>query len=95
MRRWISRTPSGVWPCSTGEAELAARLWQEARDLYVAVDVAPGIAESAARLALSAKRRGDVQRAREWLDEARVAAERAGDPESLEYVREVQAVIEK
>jgi len=29
----------------------ARRLWQEAHDLYVAVDVQPGIAESAARLA--------------------------------------------
>jgi tetratricopeptide (TPR) repeat protein len=34
-----------------GATEEARRLWQEAHDLYLAVDVPPGIAESAARLA--------------------------------------------
>ncbi|HEX3552590.1 MAG TPA: tetratricopeptide repeat protein [Thermoanaerobaculia bacterium] len=41
-----------------GDIEGARRLWGEARDLYAAVDVAPGVAESAARLALLARRAG-------------------------------------
>jgi hypothetical protein len=34
-----------------GETEEARRLWQEAHDLYVVIDVQPGVAESAGRLA--------------------------------------------
>jgi tetratricopeptide (TPR) repeat protein len=36
----------------------AIALWQEAHDLYVAVNVASGVAESAARLARLARRQG-------------------------------------
>ena len=36
---------------STGAHSEARRLWQEAHDLYVKVDVSSGVAESAARLA--------------------------------------------
>jgi|SRR5947209_966000 len=39
-----------------GDTEEARRLWGEAHDLYAAVDVAPGVAESAARLARLARR---------------------------------------
>jgi hypothetical protein len=35
----------------SGHSEEANRLWGEAHDLYVAVDVKPGVVESAARLA--------------------------------------------
>jgi tetratricopeptide (TPR) repeat protein len=35
---------------STGARDEARRLWQEAHDLYVQVDVPAGVAESAARL---------------------------------------------
>ena len=62
-----------------GEAEEAQRLWQEARDLYVELSVAPGVAESAARLALLARRLGDLQRSRELLGEASAAAELSGE----------------
>src|ERR1700694_3456596 len=74
-----------------GEAEEAKRLWQEAHDLYVAVNVPAGVAESAARLALLARRQGDLQRSREWLSEASAAAELSDDPETLQYLREVSA----
>ena len=77
-----------------GEAEEAQRLWQEARDLYVELSVAPGVAESAARLALLARRLGDLQRSRELLGEASAAAELSGDPETLGYLREVRAQVE-
>ncbi|HEV7505452.1 MAG TPA: tetratricopeptide repeat protein [Thermoanaerobaculia bacterium] len=40
----------------TGETEEARCLWREARDLYVAVDVEPGVAECDARLARLARR---------------------------------------
>src|SRR2546430_2641892 len=53
-----------------GAAEEAQCLWQEAHDLYVADNVSAGVAESAARLALLARRHGDLQRSREWLSEA-------------------------
>jgi hypothetical protein len=36
---------------SVGAREESGRLWQEAHDLYVQVDVPAGVAESAARLA--------------------------------------------
>lgn len=76
---------------ATAEAEL---LWQEAHDLYVALDVSAGIAESAARLALLTRRQGDLQRSRQWLGEAITAADRSDDPETLQYIREVKAQIE-
>src|SRR5438046_2462673 len=60
-----------------GEAEEAQSLWQEAHDLYVEVSEAPdinegwrrgvlgGVAESAAHLALLARRRGNFEQSRE------------------------------
>jgi len=76
------------WPAE------AKGLWQEAHDLYLGVNVPAGIAESAARLSLHARRLGDLQRSREWLSEASAAADVSNDPETLQYVREVRAVIE-
>lgn len=78
-----------------GEAAEATRLWQEAHDLYVAVKVPAGVAECAARLALLARRQGDVQRSRDWLSAASAAADASGDPHSLQYVRAVRALIEE
>jgi len=78
-----------------GAAEAAEHLWQEAHDLYVSVNVPAGIAESAARLALLARRQGDLQRSREWLGGAITAADSADDPETLQYIHEVKAQIER
>ena len=78
-----------------GAANEAQGLWQEAHDLYVALKVPAGIAESAARLALLAQRQGDLQRSREWLSEASAAAAASDDPETLQYIREVTAQIEQ
>jgi len=39
-----------------GAAEQSQSLWQEAHDLYVALKISAGVAESAARLALLARR---------------------------------------
>lgn len=77
-----------------GAAEEAQSLWQEAHDLYVAVNVLAGVAESAARLALLAQQYGDLQRSREWLSQAIAAADATDDPETLQYIREVRAQIE-
>jgi tetratricopeptide (TPR) repeat protein len=68
-------------------------LWREAYDLYVALNVPAGVAESAARLALLAQRQGDLQRGRKWLSEAIAAADAANDPETLQYVREAREQI--
>jgi tetratricopeptide (TPR) repeat protein len=73
-----------------GADEEARGLWQEAHDLYVTLNVAAGVAESAARLALLAQRLGDLQRSRECLNEASAAAEASDDPETLQYIREVR-----
>ncbi len=43
--------PLAILKEQAGEAEEAIRLWTEARDLYAAVDVGAGVAESSARLA--------------------------------------------
>ena len=77
-----------------GAEDEAQRLWQEAHDLYVSLDASAGIAESAARLALLAWRRGDRQQSREWLSEAVAAADATKDPETLPYTHEVKAQIE-
>lgn len=77
-----------------GADEEAERLWQEAHDLYVAVNVPAGVAESAARLALLAGRQGDLQRSREWLSKANVAAGASDDPETLQYIGEVGTQLE-
>jgi tetratricopeptide (TPR) repeat protein len=77
-----------------GAAEEAKNLWQEAHDLYASVQVLAGIAESAARLALLARRQGDLQRSDEWLSEAITAADQSGDSEALQYIREVKTQIE-
>jgi hypothetical protein len=76
------------------EIEEATRLWQEAHDLYATVNVAAGVAESAARLAILAWRQADELRSREWLSAAKAAADASGDPKSLQYVGQVQAMIE-
>jgi tetratricopeptide (TPR) repeat protein len=78
-----------------GVAEEAQRLWQEAHDLYVGVNVPAGVAESAARLALLARRRGDLQRSRECLSEASAAADASDDPETLQYICKVRAQLAK
>ena len=67
---------------------------REAHDLYVTLDVLAGIAESAARLALLARRGSDLQRSRKWLSEAMAAADRADDPETLQYIGDVKTQIE-
>lgn len=84
----------GVLKDEVGAAEEAQRLWQEAHDLYVAVNVPAGIAESAARLALLTWRQGDLQRSRIWFSEAIAAADATDDPETRQYLREVKAQIE-
>jgi tetratricopeptide (TPR) repeat protein len=78
----------------TGAIEDAERWWQEAHDLYVALGASAGVAESAARLGLLARRQGDVQRSRECLVEARAAADAANDPETLQYIRKVMVEVE-
>jgi tetratricopeptide (TPR) repeat protein len=77
-----------------GADKEAGSLWQEAHDLYVTVNATAGVAESAARLALLARRRGELEQSREWLSEASVAAEVSDDPETLQYIREVRAQME-
>src|SRR2546423_1077662 len=76
-----------------GAVAEAKLLWQEAHDLYVTLDVSAGIAESAARLALSAQRESDLQQSRKWLSEAIAAADRANDSETLQYIRQVKTQI--
>ena len=58
------------------------------------LNVPAGIAEGAARLALLARRRGDLEQSRELLSEAIAAADRADDPETLQYIRKVKTQIE-
>lgn len=77
-----------------GEIEEAIALWRETHALYVAVNVPAGVAESAARLALLAWRRGDGPHSREWLSAASAAANTSEDPNSLRYVSQVRAMIE-
>jgi tetratricopeptide (TPR) repeat protein len=77
-----------------GTAEQAQILWQEAHDLYVALNVSAGIAESAARLALLARQQGDLVRSRKFLIEASAAADATSDSETQQYIRNVAAQLE-
>lgn len=43
--------PLAILKENTGDFEEARRLWEETRDLYAAVNVSQGVAESSARLA--------------------------------------------
>jgi tetratricopeptide (TPR) repeat protein len=86
---------SAVLESDEGRAESAQRLWQEAYDLYVACGVQAGVAESSARLALLAAQPGQEARSREWLGRAISAADAASDAETLQYVREVRARLER
>ena len=74
-----------------GAPKQSEPLWLEAHDLYLALKVAAGVAESAARLALLAREHGDLERSREWLNKASTAAEATDDPETWQYVRHVAA----
>lgn len=74
-----------------GATEQAQSLWQEAHDLYVALKSSAGVAESAVRLALLARRRGDLARSRTYLIEATTAADATNDPETLQYISQVTA----
>ncbi len=74
-----------------GETEQSQGLWQEAHDLYVTLKISAGVAESAARLALLARRQGDLARSRECLNEASAAAGATDDAETREYIRHVMA----
>ena len=76
-----------------GSIEAAQPLWTEAHDLYASTNVSAGVAESAARLALGALRRGDVAVSREWLARATSASEASRDPETMAYVRQVASTI--
>ena len=83
-----------VLKAELGAADEARHLWEEAHDLYVAVEVSAGVAESAARLALLARHEGDIERSRKWFDKALVAAGDTDDRETQEYIREVKAQID-
>jgi tetratricopeptide (TPR) repeat protein len=72
-----------------GAIEQSQGLWQEAHDLYVTLKISAGVAESAARLALLARRHGDLVRSRQCLNEASAAADVADDPETRQYVSHV------
>jgi tetratricopeptide (TPR) repeat protein len=73
------------------QIEEATRLWWEAHNLYETLNLPAGVVETAARLALLAKRQRDLPRSGKWLSKASAVAAASGDPQSLKYVREVSA----
>lgn len=77
-----------------GDHVQAAHYWLEAYDLYVTAGEPMGVAESAAWLALLARRQEDIPRSRQWLGRASAAAEASGDQDSLKWVRKARAEIE-
>jgi tetratricopeptide (TPR) repeat protein len=68
-------------------------LWEEAKNLYASVNVLPGVAECAARLALIARHNEDPERASQMLAEATTAAEASGDYNSIRHINEVRTRI--
>src|SRR5256885_13728263 len=63
-----------------GAAEQSQSLWQEAHDLYVALKISAGVAESAARVGLFGRRHRGPTRRRESLKEGSAGADAAGGP---------------
>ena len=76
-----------------GAIDEAKRLWQEAHDLYESENVAAGVAESAARLALLFQRQNDHRLSHQWLTAATNAAQVANDLETSQFIAEVKAQI--
>lgn len=85
--------PLALLKHDAGKFDDAEPLWAEAKLLYDSVNVLPGVAECAARLALVAHRRRDSERARTLLAEATEAARNSGDNQSLKYVNQVRTQI--
>jgi tetratricopeptide (TPR) repeat protein len=85
--------PLALLKDDAGEFDEAHRLWEEAKTLYASVNVLPGVAQCAGRMALLARRREDPERARQMLEEASAAAESSGDYNSVRYVNEVRTRI--
>src|SRR5262249_5595329 len=77
-----------------GAEQESQALWQESHDLYSSLNVPTGIAESAARLALLARRQGHIPQSHEWLDKAVKASNLADDAETLQYVSQVKGQVE-
>ena len=74
-----------------GATEEAERLWCEAHDLYVLVDVPAGIAGSAADLALLAQKEGKIRQRDEWL--AIAISTNVDDAEVLQHIQSLRARI--
>jgi tetratricopeptide (TPR) repeat protein len=85
--------PLAILRHDAGNFDEADRLWDEAKGLYGSVNVLPGVAECAGRLALIARHNEDPERARQMLAEATAAAETSGDYNSIRYINEVRARI--
>jgi tetratricopeptide (TPR) repeat protein len=85
--------PLALLKDEAGEFDEADHLWDGAKELYASVNVLPGVAECAGRLALLARRRENPERARRMLAEATAAAETSGDYNSVRYVNEVRTWI--
>lgn len=85
--------PLAILRHDAGNFSEADRLWDEAKGLYASVNVLPGVAGCAARLALIARHNEDLERAQQMLAEATAAAEASGDFNSIHYVNEVRTRI--
>jgi tetratricopeptide (TPR) repeat protein len=85
--------PLALLQHDAGNFDEADRLWEEAKNLYAQVNVLPGVAECAGRLALIARQRENPERARQMLAEASTAAQDSGDYNSQRYVNEVRTWI--
>ena len=85
--------PLALLQHDAGNFDEADQLWEEAKNLYAQVNVLPGVAECAGRLALIARQRENPERARQMLAEASTAAQNSGDYNSQRYVNEVRTWI--
>ncbi len=78
---------------TAGHYDEAEPLWNEARSIYAELEIFPGVAECAGRLALIAHRREDPTSARHFLAEATEAAQKSGNPNTLRTLNEIRAKI--
>jgi tetratricopeptide (TPR) repeat protein len=71
----------------------AEPLLVEAHDAYLSAGIQAGVAGTAARLARVFHRRGQPERARDWIIRASAAAEAAGEEGTLNFVAKVRSEI--
>ena len=78
-----------------GKRSESETLWREALDRYETVGIADGIVEGKLQMANFAFHRGDLDKARDWLDKAKHSAEGSDNEETHKFITEIEAKLKQ